>query len=143
MHNAADNGVSALPEHHGDSFCSIVSELAALLDHVQRSIKAIEIAIARDASSKSSEHVDDVVVLDDVTPRYAKASAALNTCNASLDAALQFSSRRQDVSTADQIRAQAGRAVGLIRGKACPIRADADFFIMLKQQRWRATRSSP
>jgi len=93
-----------------------VSELAALLDHVQRSIKAIEIAIARDASSKSSEHVDDVVVLDDVTPRYAKASAALNTCNASLDAALQFSSRRQDVSTADQIRAQAGRAVG--RGRA-------------------------
>jgi len=90
MHNAADNGVSALPEHHGDSFCSIVSELAALLDHVQRSIKAIEIAIARDASSESSEHVDDVVVLDDVTPRYAKASAALNTCNASLDAALQF-----------------------------------------------------
>jgi hypothetical protein len=29
-------------------------------------------------------------VLDDVTSRYAKASGALNTCNASLDAALQF-----------------------------------------------------
>jgi hypothetical protein len=38
----SDSGVSALPEHHGDSFGSIVSELAALLDHVQGSIKAIE-----------------------------------------------------------------------------------------------------
>jgi hypothetical protein len=41
-------------------------ELAALLDHVQRSIEAIEIAGARDASSEGSERVDDVVVLDDV-----------------------------------------------------------------------------
>jgi hypothetical protein len=67
-----------------------VSELAALLDHVQGSIEAIEIAIVRDASFDSSDHVDDVVALDDVTPRDAKASAALNTCNASLDAALQL-----------------------------------------------------
>jgi hypothetical protein len=90
MQNAADRGVLALPKHRGDSVGSIVSELAALLDHVQGSIKAIEIAIARDASSESSEHIDNVVVLDDVTPSYAKASAALDTCNASLDDALQF-----------------------------------------------------
>jgi hypothetical protein len=91
MQNAADSGASALPEHHdGDCFGSIVSELSALLDHVQGSIKAIETAIARDVSSESSEHVDNVVVLDDVTPRYAKASAALDACNVSLDAALQF-----------------------------------------------------
>ena len=42
MQNAADSGVSALPKHHGDSFASIASELAALLDRVQGSIKAIE-----------------------------------------------------------------------------------------------------
>jgi len=90
MRNGADSGDSALPEHRGDSFGSIVSELAALLDHVQGSIKAIEIAIARDAPSESPEHADNVVVLDDVTPGYAKASAALDTCNVSLDAALQF-----------------------------------------------------
>jgi hypothetical protein len=90
MQSAADSGVSPLPKHRSDSVGSIVSELAALLDHVQGSIKAIEIAIARDASSESSEHVDNVAILDDVTPRYAKASAALDTCNASLDAALQF-----------------------------------------------------
>jgi hypothetical protein len=89
MQNAADNGVSALSKHHRDSFASIVSELAALLNHVQGSIEATEIAIVRNASFDSSEHVDDVVVLDDVTPRHAKASAVLTTCNASLDAALQ------------------------------------------------------
>jgi len=85
---AADDGASALPEHHHDG--SIVSELAALLDHVQASIKAIETVIARDASSGSSECVDNVAILDDVTPRHARASAALNACNACLSAALQF-----------------------------------------------------
>jgi hypothetical protein len=30
------------------------------------------------------------VVLDDITPRYAKATAALRACNASLGVALQF-----------------------------------------------------
>jgi hypothetical protein len=90
MRHGADSGDSALPEHHGDSFGSIASELAALLDHVQGSIKAIETVIARDASSESPDHVDNVIVLDDVTPRYAKASAALDVCNVSLDAAPQF-----------------------------------------------------
>jgi hypothetical protein len=90
MQNAADGGIAALPEHHVDSIGSIVSELTALLDHVQTSMKAIEIAIANDASSGSHEYVDNVVVLDDLTPRYARASAALKACNNSLDAAVQF-----------------------------------------------------
>jgi hypothetical protein len=90
MQDAADVGFSALPEHHGSSIGSITSELAALLDHVQSSMKAIEAAIAHDASSESYEYVDNVVLLDDVTPRYAKASAALSACSDSLDAALQF-----------------------------------------------------
>ena|ERR1700748_2287388 len=90
MQNAADGGIAALPEHHVDDVGSIVSELAALLDHVQVSMKAIEIAIAREASSGSPEYVDDVFLLDDVTPRYARAGSALEACNTSLEAALQF-----------------------------------------------------
>jgi hypothetical protein len=90
MQNAADGRIAALPEHHVDNVGSIVSELAALLDHVQASMKAIETAIARDASSGSPEYVDNVAVLDDVTPRYARASSALEACSASLDAAIQF-----------------------------------------------------
>jgi len=90
MQDAADGGLPALPEHHDNSIGSITFELAALLDHVQCSMKTIETAIAREASSESLEYVDNVVVLDDVTPRYAKASAALSACNASLNAALRF-----------------------------------------------------
>jgi hypothetical protein len=105
MQNAADSSISALPEHHGDSFGSIVSELVALLDHVQGNIKAIEIAIASDASSESSEHVDDVVVLDDVMPRYAKAARPEHLQHQPRRFAA-ISSRHQDVSTADQIRNQ-------------------------------------
>jgi hypothetical protein len=90
MQNAADNGASILPEHHKDDIRSVMSELAALLDHVQTSMKAIETAIAHDASSASSKDADNVIVLDDVTPRDARTAAALSACNISLHAALQF-----------------------------------------------------
>jgi hypothetical protein len=90
MQNAADSGVSAVPKHHSESLRSIASELAALLDHVQASIKVLETTIVHDGSSEHPEHVGNVVILDDVSPRYAKASAALSACNNSLDAALRF-----------------------------------------------------
>jgi hypothetical protein len=90
MQNAADNGASVLPEHHKDGISSVMSELAALLGHVQTSMRAIETTIAHDASSASSRYFDNAIVLDDVTPRYARAAAALSACNISLHAALQF-----------------------------------------------------
>ncbi len=90
MRNAADGDVPALPKHRNEKFGSMISELASLLDHVQASIKAIDTAVALDASSACLECVDNVVVLDDVAARHAKARAALNACNISLDAALQF-----------------------------------------------------
>jgi hypothetical protein len=68
----------------------VVADLTSLLDHVQASIKAIEAVIANEASSKSFEYVDSAVILDNVTPRYAPASAALNACSTSLNAASNF-----------------------------------------------------
>jgi hypothetical protein len=62
----------------------------SLIEHVQASMKLIESAIAGESPLGNQEFVANVVVLDDVTPRYVKASAALNTCNAGLAIALHF-----------------------------------------------------
>jgi hypothetical protein len=67
---------------------SIVCDLICLIEHVQGSIAAIEAEIAREQSCSNPENAGNVIVLDDVTPRYARASVALNACRATLTAAL-------------------------------------------------------
>lgn len=76
------------PVDRDEGFYLVVSELVSLIDRVQTSIKLIDEAKARPAAGDLE--LDDVVVLDDVTPLYAQAGAALDACNASLSAALQF-----------------------------------------------------
>jgi hypothetical protein len=53
-------------------------------------MKLIESAIASETSSGSHDVAANVVVLDDVTPRYVKAGAALKACDAGLGVALHF-----------------------------------------------------
>jgi hypothetical protein len=80
MQNAAageDNG-----------FGAIVSDLISLVEHVEASIGLVDSAIARETSLGDPDAAN-VIVLDDVTPQYLKASHALKACSASLDAALQ------------------------------------------------------
>ena len=72
-----------------DGFDSIVSDIASLIRHVQASIALIETAIDREPRACDQEISANILVLDDITPRHAKATAALRTCNASLGAALQ------------------------------------------------------
>ncbi|QWG13594.1 hypothetical protein KMZ29_02305 [Bradyrhizobium sediminis] len=67
---------------------SIISELVSLIEHVQASM--LEATLARETALGHQEAAANVVVLDDVTPRYVKASDALHTCNAGLGAALRF-----------------------------------------------------
>ena len=67
---------------------SIVHDLITLIEHVQGSIAAIEAEIAREQFCSNPDNAANVIVLDDVTPRYAKASAALNVCRAGLSTAL-------------------------------------------------------
>jgi hypothetical protein len=55
-------------------------------------IRQVEQALAREDSLEvgpaDAQAQDDIVVLDDVTPGYVRADAALNACSAKLDAAL-------------------------------------------------------
>jgi len=89
MQNAA-GGASVQPDRRNDNFNSIVSDLVSLVAHVQTSMKLLESAIAGELPLGNQEIAKNVIVLDDVTPRYVKAGAALNACNAGLGVALHF-----------------------------------------------------
>ena len=88
MQNAADGGIVIEPEDRNDAYHSVVSYLASLIDHVQASLALIETAIAREISVGSLETAANIVVLDDVTPPYMRATAALRSCDANLAIAL-------------------------------------------------------
>jgi hypothetical protein len=90
MQNATGGGASARSGERNDSYRAIVSELVSLIEHVRASMKLIETAVAGEAPVGNEETVANFVGLDDVTPRYVKANAALNACNADLGAALRF-----------------------------------------------------
>ena len=88
MQNAADGGIVIEPEDRNDAYNSVVSDLVSLIDHVQASLTLIESTIARETSGGSAEISANVIVLDDVTPPYMRATAALRACDAHLAIAL-------------------------------------------------------
>ena len=90
MQNPAGGGASAQSDRLDDSCRPIVSDLVSLIEQVQASMKRIEAAIAEETPFANHDAAANVVVLDDVTPRYLKASAALSACNAGLGVALHF-----------------------------------------------------
>jgi hypothetical protein len=90
MQDAAGGSSSVETGSRDDSHRSIASDLASLIEHVQASMKLIESAIAHETSSGTDDIAAKFVVLDDVTPRYVKAGAALKACDAGLGVALHF-----------------------------------------------------
>jgi hypothetical protein len=88
MQNAAGGGTPAQSDGRNDSHRSIVSDLVALIERVQESMKLIEAAIA--AESPLANQDPTVIALDDVTPRYARAYAELTASNAGLGMALHL-----------------------------------------------------
>jgi hypothetical protein len=96
MQNAADGGIAIEPKDpdedrdvdRNDAYHSVVSDLVSLIDHVQASLSLIESAIAREIAVGSPENSANVIVLDDVTPPYMRATAALRACDANLAIAL-------------------------------------------------------
>jgi hypothetical protein len=90
MQNAEGGSVSARSNDRYDGVGSIVLDIVSLIEHVQASMKLIESAIAIEAPLSHQEIAANVVVLDDVTPRYLSARAALNTCSASLEVTLHL-----------------------------------------------------
>jgi hypothetical protein len=90
MQNAAGGGISDHPNRGGNSYQAIVSDLGSLIEHMQASMKLIESAIAGEAPLGNREIAPGVIELDDVTPRYVRTNAALETCTAGLAVALHF-----------------------------------------------------
>ena len=86
MHRAAD----ARPDDRNDNYGTVVSDLVSLIEHMQASMKMLEGAIARELPLGGQEAAGNVIVLDDITPCYVKANAALHACNAGLAVALPF-----------------------------------------------------
>jgi hypothetical protein len=86
MQDAAGDGTEPGPD--GDSYRSVVSDLVGLIEHVQASLRLIEQTMVRETSPGNQENIANVIVLDDVSPRYVKATAALKACEAKLGIAL-------------------------------------------------------
>jgi hypothetical protein len=90
MQSAAGDGIAFGPDGQNDGYRSVVSDLVGLIEHVQASLRLIEQTMVRESSPGGEEHAANVVVLDDVSPRYLKAAAALKACDANLGIALDF-----------------------------------------------------
>ena len=88
MQNAARDNIAPASDSQNDACGTVVSELVNLIEHVQSSLRLIERAIACETSLSSSERSANVIVLDDVSPRYNQATAALQACDANLSIAL-------------------------------------------------------
>lgn len=81
-----------------DSRQLIAAELRSLIARIEISMRLIDAAMDPENAVQEELALEngsaivgstEIVVLDDVTPRYATASAALNTCRAELGHALQ------------------------------------------------------
>jgi len=82
-----------------DSHQLIAAELRSLIARIDISLRLIDAAIETDDDSAIVDAdlgSTEIVVLDDVTPRFATASAALNACRAELGQALQNLSESGD-----------------------------------------------
>ena len=88
MQNAAADGAEPGPDDQNDAYHAVVSDLVSLIARVQTSLRLINQAIIRETSLGSHESSANVIVLDDVSPRYIRATAALQRCDADLGAAL-------------------------------------------------------
>ncbi|WBL79273.1 hypothetical protein I3J27_02275 [Bradyrhizobium xenonodulans] len=75
-----------------DSRQLIAAELRSLIARIEISLRLIDAAMTSDGEPDDDSAIvgsTEIVVLDDLTPRYATASAALNACRAELGRALQ------------------------------------------------------
>jgi hypothetical protein len=88
MYSATGTKVQA--DSRNENHSSVVSDLMSLIEHMQASMKMLEGAIARELPLAGQETGDNVIVLDDITPCYVKANAALHACQAGLGVALHF-----------------------------------------------------
>jgi hypothetical protein len=84
MSNAAGDGAARAPDDQTAADRAVVSDLVGLIEHVQNSLRLIE----RTIDGETQESSTNIVVLDDVSPRYMKVVAALQACDVNLGTAL-------------------------------------------------------
>jgi hypothetical protein len=90
MQNVTGSPVPAQSDDRDEVYRAVVADLTSLIEHIQASLTRIDAALAREAAATIAELAANIVVLDDVTPRYLKAGAALRACDAGLGVALHF-----------------------------------------------------
>jgi hypothetical protein len=82
MQNAAGDDVAQAPHDRNAAYRAVVSDLVSLAEHVQKSLRLIARTIAKETlpetSPGSPESSTNIIVLDDVSPRYMKAAAGLH-----------------------------------------------------------------
>jgi hypothetical protein len=88
MQNPKNGAIAIEPDDRNDAYHLVVSDVVSLIEHVKASLRLIEQEIARETASGSQETSTNVIVLDDVTPSYVRATAALRACDANLAIAL-------------------------------------------------------
>lgn len=89
MQQAKDGGTPPRPAGRDQKYRAVVSDLASVIAQVRSSLKLIESEIASETPFIEAT-ADNVFVLDDVTPGYTRAYAALRECDAGLSAALHL-----------------------------------------------------
>lgn len=93
MQNAAGDGVAQPPHDQNAAYRAVVSDLVSLVERVRNSLRLIEQTITRETSPEttpgSPESSTNIIVLDDVSPRYMKAAATLQACDVNLGIALR------------------------------------------------------
>jgi hypothetical protein len=89
MQHAAADGLAQASHDQNDAYRAVVSDLVSLIEHVQNSLRLIEQMIAAEIPLGNPESSTNVIVLDDVSPRYMKAAAAVQACDVNLGIALR------------------------------------------------------
>lgn len=89
MQTARDDVIPMMSTGRNDAGRAILSELVSAILQIRRSLEAIEAEIVR-ATEPEDETADDIVVLDDVTPGYARSCALLRECDAGLSTAVHL-----------------------------------------------------
>src|SRR5215471_2030328 len=89
MQNTMGGSVPTPSADRDEMHRAIVADLASVVEHVRKSLSLIERAVASEAAVEDAV-ADNMIVLDDVTPGYARADAVLRECDASLSLALRL-----------------------------------------------------
>jgi hypothetical protein len=89
MHNAAGDRVAQALDDQNAAYRAVVTDLVSLVEHVQNSLRRMEQMIVGETPPGSPESSTNIVVLDDISPRYMKSAAGLRACGVNLGIALR------------------------------------------------------